>query len=178
MRLWRLLFRLPASAPTEETTGATLHRLRWMRWWVPLILMALVVAYEFGISRLIHEVWGSWAHYVVDALVYGTVGPLLAFGSFSFLIRWLEERQTSELQAKILKQAREYARHHHEFTDSTLQSLFATSLFLQAVTANRHHLPPTVASQLQTIHQSLDATIRGLREHLLRQDPQKSADQS
>jgi hypothetical protein len=131
----------------------------------------LVVGYEFGISRQVNETWGAMSHYIFDTLVYGTIGPVLVFGVISFLIRWMEERQTNELQAKILKQAREYARNHHEFTDSTLQSLFATSLFLQAITSNRQQqLPPTVTGQLQTINQSLDATIRSLREHLLKQE--------
>lgn len=162
----------------DGTTPTSLHRLRRLKWLLPVVLVVLVIGYEFGVSRLIHEVWGAWFHYIVDVLVYGTVGPLLAFGSISFLIRWLEERQTNELQAKILKQAQEYARHHHEFTDSTLQSLFATSLFLQALTVNRQQLPPTVISQLQTVNQSLDGTIRSLREHLLKQDPQNPKDEA
>lgn len=163
------------SPASDGTALATLNRLRQLKWWLPLGLLLLVAAYEFGISRMVLETWGSMAHYILDLVVFGTVGPILTFAVISFLIRWMEERQTNELQAKILQQAREYARHHHEFTDSTLQSLFATSLFLQALTSNRQQqLPPAVNDQLQTINQSLDATIRSLREHLLRQEARDS----
>lgn len=143
------------------------RRLRALKWLAPGALVLIVVGYELLISRTVNDIFGPLPHYALDILVYGTVGPVLIFWLLHFLGRWLDERETSELQATILAQARERVRAHQELNDSTLQSLFATSLFLNAVEANLRDLPPEARTQLHAANQSLDRVIRQLREHLL-----------
>lgn len=143
------------------------RRLGLLQWLAPGVLVLMVIGYELLISRMVHEILGPVPHYALDILVYGTVGPVLIFWLLHFLGRWLDERETSELQATILAQARERVRAHQELNDSTLQSLFATSLFLNAVEANLRDLPPEARTQLHAANQSLDQVIRQLREHLL-----------
>jgi len=147
--------------------SALRRRLGALKWLAPGLLVLIVIGYELLISRTVNETLGSVFHYALDILVYGTVGPVLIFWLLHFLNRWLDERETSELQATILAQARERVREHQELNDSTLQSLFATSLFLNAVEANLRDLPPEARTQLHAANQSLDRVIRQLREHLL-----------
>jgi hypothetical protein len=144
-------------------------RLNLLKWVVPVGLTILVVLYESVISPWIQNWLGAASHGALDVLVYGTVGPSLAFWSLHFFGRWLEERETSELQASILAQAQEQARRNQAFTDSTLQSLFATSLMLQSAQSHSSGLPTDVADQLHVTQRALDQTIHSLREHLLKQ---------
>ncbi|MCS6910439.1 MAG: histidine kinase [Anaerolineales bacterium] len=153
--------------PRPSSQSALRRRLGMLKWLAPGMLVLLVVGYELLISRTVHDMLGPVPHYALDILVYGTVGPVLIFWLLHFLSRWLDERETSELQATILAQARERVRAHQELNDSTLQSLFATSLFLNAVEANLRDLPPEARTQLHAANQSLDRVIRQLREHLL-----------
>jgi signal transduction histidine kinase len=104
---------------------------------------------------------------LAEILVYGTIGPVLTFLLLEYLGRWLEERETSELQAMILTQARETARIDRELNDNTLQAMFATSVLLDSIKSSLPYLPPEVATQLQAADKSLDGAIRQLREHLL-----------
>ncbi len=106
-------------------------------------------------------------HYAVDILVYGTVGPVLAFLLLNVLGRWLDERETSELQAAILAQARERARRTQQLNDDTVQALFAASLLLHSAQSGLPEAPPDVSAQLRAADQSLDKAIHRLREHLL-----------
>lgn len=155
--------------PVFRPIAALWQRINLLKWMVPVGLTVLVVLYEGLISPWFQSWFGTANHGALDVLVYGTVGPSLAFWSLHFFGRWLEERETSELQASILAQAREQARRNQEFTDSTLQSLFATSLMLQSAQSHSADLPADVAAQLQITQQALDQTIHSLREHLLKQ---------
>jgi signal transduction histidine kinase len=159
---------LNRQATRQPLSQSTLRRrLGLLKWLAPGGLVLIVIGYELLISRTINESLGSTLHYALDILVYGAVGPVLTFWLLHFLSRWLDERETSELQATILAQARERARAHQELNDSTLQSLFAATLYLNAVEANLRDLPPEARAQLHAANQSLDRVIRELREHLL-----------
>jgi signal transduction histidine kinase len=91
----------------------------------------------------------------------------MAFLLLDILGRWLEERETSELQTLILAQAREHARIDRELNDSVLQSLFAASILLDSINANLPELPAEVAAHFQETNRALDETIQQLRSHLL-----------
>lgn len=141
------------------------RRVAAMRWLVPLGLLVLVVIFELGPSRWLEEAFGHSAHFVAEVAVYGTIGPALAFLTLSILGRWLDERETADLQAQILARAREHSLTNQQLTDEVLQGLFAVSVLLAATESDQ--LPPTSAQSLSEAEKTLDATIRRLREHLL-----------
>jgi signal transduction histidine kinase len=143
------------------------RRLILLKWLVPVGLALAVILYELGPARWIHTTLGDTYHFVAEILVYGTVGPVMAFLLLDILGRWLEERETSELQTLILAQAREHARIDRELNDSVLQSLFAASVLLDSINASLPELPAEVAAHLQETNRALDETIQQLRAHLL-----------
>lgn len=143
------------------------RRLVWLKWLGPAGLIVLVILYELGPSEWIRVGLGPGYHTLAEILVYGTIGPLLAFLFLEYLGRWLEERETSELQAMILAQARENARLSRELSDNTLQALFAISVLLDTAKTSGPELPPEVTEQLRAANTALDRAIRQLREHLL-----------
>jgi signal transduction histidine kinase len=168
----------PSSSPTNVehpavpprlplAWSAFRRRLVWLKWLAPAGLVLLVILYEVGPSRWINDTFGAPYHSLAEILVYGTIGPVLTFLLLEYLGRWLEERETSELQAMILTQARETARIDRELNDNALQAMFATSVLLDSIKSSLPHLPPEVATQLQAADKSLDGAIHQLREHLL-----------
>jgi signal transduction histidine kinase len=145
------------------TEAAVARRLRWA---VPLGLMALVVAYEVGPSQWVRLQLGPGAHMLAEVLVYGTIGPAIAYVLLDFLARWLEERETSELQSRLLARAREQSRACQELGDTALQELYAASLRLQTLEADLRG-QPAEAGRVGEARQSLDAAIRKVRQGLL-----------
>lgn len=134
---------------------------------IPIGLVLLVVIYEAGPAEWIYQQWGLTSHYIAEVVFYGSVGPILAFGLLHLLARWIEERETSDLQAQVLARARERARLNRELIDDTLQSLFAVSVLLASLRASSSELPPEASAILSQTQRSLDESIRRLREHLL-----------
>jgi signal transduction histidine kinase len=157
-------------APTFEDLPLPLpalrRRLGLLQWLVPAGLLLLVVAYEIGPSRWIHDRMGDTYHFVAEILVYGTVGPVLAFILLDFLGRWLEERETSDLQAQVLARAREQARLHRQLSDDTLQALFAVSLRLTTLESSWPDLPPEAAAQVRETQAALNQAIQQLNARL------------
>jgi len=133
---------------------------------LPTGLVLLVIVYEIGPARWIYYEWGETYHFVAEILFYGTVGPALAFLLLNFLGRWLEERETSDLQAQVLAQARGRARLSHELNDDALQILFAASTFLASLQVALPELSPETTSTLRETQRALDRAIRQLRDHL------------
>ena len=143
------------------------ERIRVLRWAFPLAVVLLVVFYQFGPARWIEDRWGSQSHFVAEILFYGTLGPALAFLLLGFLKRWLEERETSDLQARVVAQAREQVKDSHLICDEALQTLFATSMLLNTIEHSYTDLSPKTRAQLKETEQALECTIQRLRTHLL-----------
>jgi signal transduction histidine kinase len=133
---------------------------------IPAALVLLVVVYEIGPARWIHDVLGEDAHFVAEILVYGTVGPVLAFLLLDFVGRWLDERDTTEVQAQVLADARESERIGRELSDEALQTLFAASALLASFKSTLSEIPPETAAALRDTEQMLDQAIQKLRDHL------------
>ncbi|MBF8282409.1 MAG: hypothetical protein HW378_1324 [Anaerolineales bacterium] len=157
----------PALERPSLPLPALRRRLGLLQWLVPAGLLLLVVAYEVGPSRWIHDRMGATYHFVAEILVYGTVGPVLAFILLDFLSRWLEERETSDLQAQVLARARAQARLHRQLSDDTLQALFAMSLRLTTLESNWPDLPPEAAAQLRETQAALNEAIQRLHTRLM-----------
>ena len=144
-------------------------RFRLLRWAVPLSLAVLVAIYQLGLARWILQEYGERYHTLAEILFYGIGGPLLAFLSLDFLIRWLEERETSELQSRILEETRANIATSRGLNDETLQTLYAISIMLDTLKSSPLETPFEKATLLQEAESALDKTMARLRMHL--QDP-------
>ena len=154
-------------AARQNRSPSTLRRrLGLLKWLVPASLVFLVVVYELGLSRWIHDRLGADYHFFGEILVYGTLGPALAFLVLHFLDQWLEERETTELQALVLAQARERVRISRELSDDALQILFAASTLLATLKTAVPDLPPETAAALRETEHALSNAIQQLRDHL------------
>ena len=140
----------------------------------PAALVVLVVVYEIGPAHWLHDRLGEEAHFVAEILVYGSVGPLLAFLLLHLLGRWLEEKETSDLQARVLAQAYEHVRISRKLSDDALQALFAASMLLASLKSSLPDPLPETASNLLAVQQSLDGAIRRLRDHLQTWPPSRA----
>lgn len=147
----------------------TPFRISRLKWILPLGMAAVVLIFEFIEGLWFGRSAGS-SEFLIDVLFYGTAGPLLLFWLLDVLQRWLAERETSALQARLLARAHEHLRDNQSLSDSTLQSLFATSIYINDIHDHVDGLPPEAVAQLESAHSALDAAITGLREHLLKSE--------
>lgn len=153
------------SRKTPPSLTALRRQVLALRRWVPLALALIVIAYELGPSRWVHDQLGADSHFATEILVYGTIGPILTYLALEMLNRWLEAREAAERQAAQLAQVREHAAISRQLNDDAIQTLFAASAVLSAV---EDSVPPELAAQLESTGEALDQAIRDLRAHLLR----------
>lgn len=137
-----------------------------LRWLIPGTLMLLVIAYEAGPARWLHNWFGYPYHLLAEVLLFALVGPVLAFVLLDFLWRWLDERDTSDLQAQLLVQAREQTQRSHRLCDDALQALFAAGTLIATLKAAQLESSPELIVQTEAVEQELSQTIRYLRRHL------------
>ena len=156
----------PDSLPPPLT--AIRQRLMLLKWAMPLALFLIVVIFELGPSRWIHDDIGDAYHFLAEIVIYGSIGPSLAFAFLHFLGRWLEERETSDLQALILARTRQQAEMGHQLSDKVLQDLFAASALLASLEAHASELPPDAQAQFHQAQATLNQTVQQLRVYLLR----------
>lgn len=143
-----------------------------LSWVVPLAMFALVVGYEVGPSRWIHESMGYRYHLAAEILFYATLGPALAFAILKLLQRWLEERDTSDLQAHLLARTRAEAEGSRQLNDDALQVLFAAGVLIDSLkVGNDHALHPNLRDQIEQTEKALQEAVAQLRSHLLEKNP-------
>ncbi|HJW91721.1 MAG TPA: histidine kinase dimerization/phosphoacceptor domain-containing protein [Anaerolineales bacterium] len=143
-----------------------LDRLRLLRWAIPIALFMLVAIYQLAIAPWIGQEFGSQRHLLAELFFYGTGGPLLAFLVLNYVERWLEERQTSELQAHILEETRQHVTLSRELNDEALQSLYGISILLDSLEARLPDLPAETAAALGETERALDDVIQRIRGRL------------
>ena len=131
-------------------------------------LILLVVLYEVGPSRWVYDSFGFTYHLVAEIFLFGTVGPVLAFVLLELLGRWLEEKETAELQSDLLAKANEKELEVRQVGDDTIQVLFATSLLITTFKSEQSDLPPNTVAQIEVTEQALQESIQRLRSQLLR----------
>lgn len=163
---WSLNQTLTTPAETSPILTTLRERVRWLRRILPVGLLLLVVIYEVGPAYWIHDAIGEQYHFLAEILVYGTVGPVLAFLSLDLLDRWLEERATTEAQAQRLAQIDAHAKISQQLNDDALQMLFAASILLASLKSTWEDLPPDTRYNLLETEQALDRAIQQLRDHL------------
>jgi hypothetical protein len=156
-----------ADGPASGSSTAARLWLSHLKWAIPLTLLAVVAIYEAGPSQWLHQqLNGTWS-LLIDMALYGTLGPALVFAILHFLERWMEERETSDLQARLLARTRRQAETSQQVTDDTLQALFAANIYLTSLERAAPELPPEAAQRLHDAQAALDKAICQLREHLL-----------
>lgn len=143
------------------------QQLKVLRWLIPIGLMLLVVFYEVGPSRWTYEAFGFTYHLLIEILVFGTVGPALAFVILELLGRWIDEKDTADLQAQLLAQANEKELEVRRLNDETLQVLFATNLLITNLKTEQTDLPLNIAPQIEVTERALNEVMQRLRSHLL-----------
>jgi hypothetical protein len=129
-------------------------------------MFVLVILYEAGPARWILNSYGQTYHLMAELALYGLLGPLSAAILLDLLGRWIEERETTELQARALAQARAHAEQTHRLTDDILQTMFAVSTLIGSLEDRAAELPPGAAEQLQATHHALDDAIQRLYARL------------
>ena len=155
---------LDADAASRSTA---LRRLSWL---VPVSMFLLVVAYQLGPARWIHTHLGYPYHIAAEIIVFGTAGPLVALG-FSYLLRrWLEERDTSELQSQLLERARAEAKRSRELNDDALQVLFAAGAMLDALKAAHPALDEDLLLEMERTEEALQTAVQQLHSRLMKVD--------
>jgi PAS domain S-box-containing protein len=61
----------------------------------------VVVLYQFGVARWVHDTFGEMTHYGVEILFYASVSPLLAYWTLKLIDRWLDEKELAERLASV-----------------------------------------------------------------------------
>lgn len=144
------------------------HKLGLLKRLIPLGLVLIVIAYELGPSRWIYNSLGFTTHLIAEIILFGTVGPILAYLILELLNRWIAEKETAETQSALLSRALQKEHQIRQLSDDTLQVLFATSL-LMAILKSKDTLSPTITAQIEVTEKALDESIDKLRGHLLDQ---------
>jgi hypothetical protein len=143
-----------------------MDRIRTLRWVVPLVTAMMVIIFEFGPAHWIHSHYGDQSYVIAQILFYGTTGPLMTFLLLNSLGHWLEERETSELQAHVLAHAQEQVKLSKALSDDALQTLFATSTLLTTLRSSSRDLPAETRYALDRMDSALDQVILELRQYL------------
>jgi PAS domain S-box-containing protein len=64
----------------------------------------MAVFYQLGPARIVQDTYGHEIHYIVEILFYASAGPLLTFFTMRRLVRWLDEKEHAEHQARASDQ--------------------------------------------------------------------------
>jgi len=144
--------------------------LRRLNWMVPAFLFLLVVIYQLGPARWIHTRLGHHYHLAAEIIVYGTAGPFLALVLIHLVRRWLEERETSDLQSQLLDHARAEAKRSRELNDDALQVLFAAGAMLDALKAAHPARDDELLQEIERTEEALQTAVKQLRSRLLQVD--------
>ncbi len=143
------------------------QHLRLLRWLIPVALVLLVIAYELGPSRWVYETYGFTNHLIIEILLFAAVGPILAFVTLDLFWRWLDERDTSDLQSQLLSEARQDAKKSRQLADDALQATYATGVLITTLKSQTQPLSPKTISQIDSAQASLQETTERIRTHLL-----------
>lgn len=156
-----------AAHPAPASVALMRLRLGRLKWLVPAGMILIVLVFEAGPAQWLHARFGAGFHYAADAILFGTIGPLLAYAALELLERWLDERETSDHQAEVLADAQKHVEFSRQLNDTALQNLFSASLLLESLEMTHCDLPSNVADQLHQADTLLAGAIQQLRAYLL-----------
>lgn len=84
----------------DQASAKLKNRLKSLRWFLPLSFVLLVILYQLGPARLVHDAFSDSAHYGTEILFYATVGPLLTYWALGLVGRWFDEKELAERSAR------------------------------------------------------------------------------
>ena len=149
-------------------------RIRFLRVALPLAVVVLVSLYVFGPARWIHSSLGLEYHLMAELAVFGSLGPLFVFLMLDLIARWMEERETSELQAQVLEETRREVHQNRILSDHALQAIFAASVQLASLRKQAPNLPPDASQALDEANHALSRAVKPLRNYLEKQATRKN----
>lgn len=88
----------------NQASSTLKQRVAILRWTFPLALVLLALTYQLGPARWVQSAYSDRADFYVDILLYGTLGPLLTFGTITRIGVWLDEKEHAEKQARTSEQ--------------------------------------------------------------------------
>ncbi len=137
-----------------------------LRWIVPITLALTVIVYNLTLAPWMIIHYGYRLHLLMELLLFASLGPLIALVVLDLFGRWLDERDTADYQAQLLAAARQERAAARQLTDDTFQTLYATSMLLQALGDGQAQLPPKAAEQLEAAQRALNEGMSRLHAHL------------
>ncbi len=151
----------------KNSTALLRQRLRTLRWLLPLVMAFFVMMYELGPGHWLMDRFGPDAHTLGEVIVFGTAGPLLTFIVLEFLARWLDERETSDLQAQLMAEARADVSRSRALVDDAVQAIFSASALMTALQVEAEQQGvDTGAIPVAETQSALDDIVDDLRAHL------------
>jgi signal transduction histidine kinase len=141
-----------------------------LNWIIPAILVLIAVGFQIGPAQWVYNQWGLIYHLIAETTVFALFGPLLAAVIIYLFRRWLEERDTADLQARLLAQAKEETERSRRLNDDALQILFASGVLIDTLKASHPSLPDTTLKQVESTEETLQTAAEQLRSHLLNTD--------
>ena len=79
-------------------------RVKLLQWSIPVGLLFFSIIYQFGLARWVHDNYHENAHFLVEILFYGFVGPLIVYFAFNNVLQWLSEKEQAEKAARDIRQ--------------------------------------------------------------------------
>lgn len=76
-------------------------RVKVLRWIIPIGLLILSIGYQLGPARWVYDRFHENAHFLVEILFYGFVGPTIVYLSFNLIQQWLLDKEQAEQIARV-----------------------------------------------------------------------------
>jgi PAS domain S-box-containing protein len=86
-----------------ESSTTLRQRITQMRWILSLVWIVAVIIYQLGFASWVHDRFSPGAHYFVEILFYGSIGPLLAFWILGRIDGRLKEMEQVEKRAQTME---------------------------------------------------------------------------
>lgn len=79
-------------------------RVKVLRWIIPIGLLIMSVGYQLGPARWVNDRFNENAHFLVEILFYGFVGPTIVYLAFNQVQQWLMAKELAENIARSSQQ--------------------------------------------------------------------------
>ena len=80
------------------------QRLRVLQWALPALIMLVAALYQLGPARYVHDNLGTWSHYILEVVFYGTTGPVGVWLTLRVVRHWVEQKERAEAEVYRLNE--------------------------------------------------------------------------
>jgi len=77
------------------------QRINTLSWSLPLVLALVVLVYQLGLARWVHDNYGDAFHFGIEVLFFATTGPLITFLAIKRVGVWLDEKEIIQQEAEV-----------------------------------------------------------------------------